>query len=283
MRRLHGLCAALRAALCAALLLAAASAASALEVPELRGPVNDLAGVMDEGARAELSSYLSAASAQTGVQVAVLTLPSLEGESLETFSMRVAEKWRLGQTDKDNGALLLVSVAERKIRIEVGYGLEPELTDTKCGLIIRNVIAPAFRSGDYSRGIAEGARNIVGVATNDAKIVSKAVSEPRPESEGSGFLPALIFFAVFFIIVSSAARRRRRSYGIGPFVAGSLFSSMLRRGFHDDWNDRDRFGGRGGFGGGGFSGGGFGGGFGGGGGFSGGGGGFGGGGASGGW
>lgn len=260
-------------ALSLALLLSAASL-SALEAPEMAGPVNDLAGIMTAESRQSLAEYLSAVNSQTGVQVGVLTVPSLEGDSIEAFSMRTAEKWKLGQKGKDNGALLVVAARDRAVRIEVGYGLEAELTDMKCGLIIRSVIAPAFRGGDYSRGITDGVRNIVGIATGNAEIVSEKVRNPEPSPDKSGPATSAVFIVVFLIFLLLGLRRRRS--GFGSFIAGALLSEAFRGGSRNDrWHDRS-----GGFGGGGFSGGG---GFGGGGGFSGGGGGFGGGGASGGW
>jgi uncharacterized protein len=260
-------------ALSIALLLSAASL-SALEAPEMAGPVNDLAGIMTTESRQSLTEYLSAVNSQTGVQVGVLTVPSLEGDSIEAFSMRTAEKWKLGQKGKDNGALLVVAAQDKALRIEVGYGLESELTDMKCGLIIRSVITPAFRGGDYSKGITEGVRNIVGIATGNAEIVSDKVLKPEPSSDSSSQVTS-VFFIVIFIVFLLLGLRRRRS-GFGSFIAGAVLSDVLRGGSRNDWRGRS-----GGFGGGGgFSGGG---GFGGGGGFSGGGGGFGGGGASGGW
>jgi uncharacterized protein len=241
----------------------------ALEAPAMNGPVNDLAGVMSSSEKSELSEYLNAVNGQTGVQVAVLTVKSLEGDSLESFSMKVAEKWQLGQKGKDNGALLLVSVSDRSLRIEVGYGLEADLTDMKSGLIIRNVIVPSFKKGKYGEGIIAGAKNIVGIATGNADIVSEQVKNPPPEHESGGGPAAFIFFVFFLIFIMAGIGRRRGGGGgvVGAFIAGSMLSGMGR-------NSR---GGRGGWSGGGFSGGGSGGGF------SGGGGGFGGGGASGGW
>jgi len=253
-----------RAALCAAILVAAFAApgpAFAVEVPVLDGPVNDLADVIPAEAEAEIEAYLLDVDAQTTVQIAVLTVPSLDGAPIEDYSMRVADAWKLGQADKDNGALLLVALDERSVRIEVGYGLEENLTDAKCGLIIRGVIVPSFKEGDYATGIAEGLRNIVGVATGNAEIVAREVSEPQTSSSGSSAIAIVIFLIILFLMMSSAARngvhRGRGTGGLGgPFGGG--------------WS------------GGGFSSGG-GGGFSSGGGFSGGGGGFGGGGSSGGW
>ena len=240
--------------------------AAALVAPDMQGPVNDLAGVMSASERSELESYLTAVNDQTGVQIAVLTVRSLEGDALEDFSMRVAEKWKLGQAGKDNGALLVVSLDDRALRIEAGYGLEESLTDAKCGLIIRSVIAPAFRDGEYGRGIIEGARNMVGIATGNAEIVSQAVLNPKTsEAQSGGGFGGIIIFVIFLILMSLGGLRRGHG-GMGGFLGGLLLGNLLSSsGRRGGWSDHS------------------GGGFGGGGGFSGGGGGFGGGGASGGW
>lgn len=247
-----------------ALFFVIAYAAFALEIPEMRGPVNDLAGILSANERTELDSYLSTVNDQTGVQVAVLTVRSLEGATIEDFSMKVAEKWKLGQADKDNGALLVVSLEDRAIRIEVGYGLEQSLTDIKCGLIIRSVITPLFRSGQYGQGIIAGAKNIVGIATDNAEIVSNEVLNPDKAgaSSGSG-IGGIVIFIIFMILMSMGGMRRRGS-GAGGLFWGLLLGSMLSS---SGRNDRGSGGSGSGFGGG----------------FSGGGGGFGGGGASGGW
>ncbi len=245
-----------RTAAALALIAFAAAGAFALKVPALNGPVNDLANVMSAGERQSLDAYLRSVSDQTGKQIAVLTVPSLEGESLEDYSLRVAESWGLGKKGEDGGVLLLVAMAERAIRIEVGYGLEGSLTDAKCGLIIRNVIAPQFRNGRYGQGIAEAARNIVGIATDNAEIVSRSVREESRGSSGGG-IGGIAFFIIFFIFILPRLRGR----GIlGPLILGSMLSSGRR----SSWSGGSRGGGFGG-------------------GFSGGGGGFGGGGASGGW
>ena len=257
---------AVKALLSAAILaLTALLPLSALDAPAMDGPVNDLAGVMSPGERAAVADYLTSVNGQTSVQVAVLTVKSLEGDSLEDFSMRVADKWKLGQKGVDNGVLLLVAVNDRAVRIEVGYGLEGELTDAKSGLIIRNVMAPHFREGRYGQGIAEAVKNIVGIATGNAEIVSESVRNP-PSRGGSGEngLAGIVFLIVFMLIMSAGAGRRGHGGFLLPFLLGSMLSGSRRN---------SHWGGGSGLGGGGFSGGGF----------SGGGGGFGGGGASGGW
>ncbi|HHU36210.1 MAG TPA: methanol dehydrogenase [Treponema sp.] len=226
-----------------------------LEVPQMRGAVTDVAAVMTTQEHNQLEAFLNAVNTQTGVQIAVLTIPSLEGESLEDFALKAAETFALGEKGLDNGALLFVAVNERAIRIEVGYGLEESLTDAKSGLIIRNVIAPQFRSGKYGTGLIEGARNMAGIATGNAEIVSEAVKNDQGREQPSK-LPGLFFLLVFFILLSGGRGRR------GGLLGALFLGNMLGSG-------RNGSSGR-------SSGGGFGG-------FSGGGGGFGGGGASGGW
>jgi uncharacterized protein len=153
-----------RAALCAAILVAAFAApgpAFAAEVPVLDGPVNDLADVIPAEAEAEIEAYLLDVDAQTTVQIAVLTVPSLDGVPIEDYSMRVADAWKLGQADKDNGALLLVALDERSVRIEVGYGLEENLTDAKCGSSSAGSSSPRSRKATTPpdrRGPAEHRR-----------------------------------------------------------------------------------------------------------------------------
>lgn len=151
-----------------ALLLTAVAAggfavpASALDVPPLTGRVVDAAHLLPEPVVKTLSDDLAAHEARTGNQVAVLTLPSLEGEPLEEFSHRVATAWKLGQKGTDNGVLILVVPGDRKVRIEVGYGLEGTLTDAKSAHIIREEMTPRFRIGDFSGGIAAGVKAVLG-------------------------------------------------------------------------------------------------------------------------
>jgi uncharacterized protein len=242
-------------------LLLVAGRARALEVPELRARVNDYAKVLSESARTNLEARLAAHESKTGHQFAVLTVPSLEGDPLEDFSIRTVEKWKLGHAKVDDGLLLLVAQREHKVRIEVGYGLEGHITDALSSRIIRDTIVPEFRKGDYDAGITRGMNALLG-ADGDADPGAPAPKSPPP-SPGLP-LPLLLFFPV-----------------LGLFW-------WLRRGSYGGYGTRGPWGGyRGGYWGGGYGGGGFGGGGswggGAGGGFSGGGGGFGGGGASGSW
>ncbi len=246
-----------RSALATILFIISVAFFSARDVPPLKGPVNDYAGILAEADHQKLENYLLALDQQTGVQIAVLTIPSLEGDSLEAFSMQTVEQWKLGQEGTDNGALLLVALKDRAVRIETGYGLESTLTDAKSGLIIRNVMAPHFRAGRYGEGILEAVQNMAGIATGNQEIISESIKKPEKGTSG-GSAAGFIFFIIFFLIMTGGLRRR------GGLIGALFLGSMLG-------------GGRSGGSGSGFTSGGFGGGF------SGGGGGFGGGGASGGW
>lgn len=254
-----------------ALALSWALPAAALRpVPALTGPVVDEAGIVDAGSRATLEGLARRARAEGGVQLQVLTVRSLEGEEVAAFSMRVAEAWRLGTRGKDDGVLLLVAIEDRKVRIEVGGGLEGALTDAQSGRIIRSTIAPAFRERRYGPGLVAASRQILGALGVEAggAVDGRPPSGPAYTSGWhllGSMLPFLLFIGVpiLIIAISVAARSGRGGRGGfggwgGPFLGGG-------------------WGGGGGFGGGSFGGGG------GGGGWSGGGGGFSGGGASGSW
>ena len=144
-----------------ALVLCAAAAARALEVPYLSGRITDDAGILSAAAVRDLSETLGRHEAKTSNQIAVLTVASLEGEPVEDYAVRVAKAWKLGRKGKDNGVLLLVAPRDHRMRIEVGYGLEAALPDIVCGRIIRDEITPAFRRGDFDGGVRAGVAGIV--------------------------------------------------------------------------------------------------------------------------
>ena len=142
--------------LVAALLGLAVSIAYGADVPYLQGRVTDDAEILSPGAITRLSVLLENHEARTTDQVAVLTVATLDGESIEDFAVRVFEAWKLGQRDQDNGVLVVVAPQDRRMRIEVGYGLEGRLTDLEAGRIIRNVMAPRFKAGDFDGGVEQG-------------------------------------------------------------------------------------------------------------------------------
>lgn len=144
------------------ILLLLAAPLAALDVPFLSGRVNDLANLIPADARQRIEQKLAGFEQQTGVQIAVLTIPSLEGEPIEDFSLRVVEAWKLGKKGKDNGVLFLIAQQDRRMRIDVGYGLEGDLTDLETSRILDDVVAPYFRNGDFGGGIERGVDAIVG-------------------------------------------------------------------------------------------------------------------------
>jgi len=214
--------------------------AVALDVPPLRGRVNDYAGVMSQDQARSLESRLAQFEQETGHQVAVLTIPTLDGEDIEGFSIRVAENWKIGKKGFDNGVILVVAIKDRRVRLEVGYGLEGVLPDAIAKRITSEYIVPHFRSQDYGSGIVAGIDAVL-------KVIKK---EPLPESalkkgrdQGSGlnsFAMLAITLAALGIMGFAATANRRRN---------NMWATRGRRTPPVFW-------GGGGFGGGGFSGGG---------------------------
>jgi uncharacterized protein len=286
------------------------SLALALDVPPLRGRVNDYAGLIPADRALALEQRLARFEHDTGHQIVVLTIPSLKGESLEDFSIRVADAWKIGKKGFDNGAILLIARDDRKLRIEVGYGLEGVMPDAIASRIIREVITPSFRSGDFAGGIEAGVDAILKV-TQGEKLPERARPASGPAaSRGASIMTILLITAMLALFIGMTRRRLLGGalggaasgliatlFGSGGFgfvlllaiavgaLLGAIGSSMAAGSASTQWTGGPRRR-RGGWGGGVFPGGyGGGGGFGGGGGggFSGGGGGFGGGGASGSW
>lgn len=143
------------------LLLAVSPPAFAQSLPALTGRVVDNAGMIDAAAEAALVDRLAAFEAKSSDQIVVATIPDLGGEAIEPYANRLFRHWRLGQAGEDNGVLLLVSRDDRRMRIEVGYGLEGTLTDLHSRLILENTLTPAFRAGDFAGGIAAAVDDIV--------------------------------------------------------------------------------------------------------------------------
>jgi uncharacterized protein len=247
----------------AAAFLLLALAALALEVPPPPSQwVTDRAGILDAASTGALNAKLRSFEERTGTQFIIYILPSLEGDSLEDFSIRAADRWRVGQKKFDNGLILFVFSQDRKMRIEVGYGLEGTVTDAISSRVIRQDLVPAFQAGDYAGGLDAASDRLI------AFIEKGEVPHPVGAGGGEGVsLPFWVFLLIPFFIIFVLGPLSSRAGCAGPacWLPFLLGGTTLGGGGH-----------RGGFGGGGFGGGGFGG-------FSGGGGGFGGGGASGSW
>jgi uncharacterized protein len=186
--------------------LLAVGAASALEVPYLGGRVNDLAGLLSEDAVASLEQQLADLEDSTGVQIAILTIPSLEGEILEEYSLKVAETWQLGRDQFDDGALLLVSRDDRKMRLEVGYGLEGAIPDAYAKRILDDVMRPRFRNRDFDGGVSAAVDVIAGLVAGEDSLPAPAASPASGSpSRFVGFLPFLIP-VIFFSIRALASK-----------------------------------------------------------------------------
>jgi len=201
--------------------LLAAAMASALEVPYLTGRVNDQANMLGDGVESRLEERLRLLEEETGAQVAVLTIPSLEGDPLEDFSMRVVETWKLGRSGADDGVLILIARDDRRMRIEVGYGLEGALTDAQSGRIIDRLMAPRFREGDFDGGVEAAAEAV------SSAIRGEPVELPEEPSGSGGSNPAaFIFFLIFGLPFIGAALSTRGAAGwvVGFFLTPFFFA-----------------------------------------------------------
>ena len=179
-------------------------AAYGLDVPKLQGYVNDYAGMIGPSVKSRLEEELRTFEQSDSTQIVILTVPSLEGESLEEFSIRVAEAWKIGQQGKDNGVLFIVSQQERKIRIEVGQGLEGELTDLMAGRIIDQVIKPRFKQADYDGGFITGVSALISATRGEFKAEPR--SAQRRQKGFPPFLTFLLFLGIFVLILGSLSR-----------------------------------------------------------------------------
>ncbi|MBV5341234.1 MAG: TPM domain-containing protein [Deltaproteobacteria bacterium] len=173
--------------------------AFSLEVPQLRGHVNDYANMLSPAAAERLEQALVAFENSDSTQIVVLTVNSLEGENLEEFSIKIAEAWRVGQAKLDNGAILLIAKQEHKIRIEVGRGLEGVLTDLTSGRIIRGDISPYFKRGDYDAGITAGVSAIMQVVKGEYQAQPRDLKQGKKSAEPVFTLLVFLLVAVVFL------------------------------------------------------------------------------------
>ena len=229
------------------------TAAFALTFPQLTGRIVDQANIISPEARAALEPKLVELEDKSGIQLVVATVKSLEGGDIETYANQLFRTWKLGEAKKNNGMLLLIAPNERRVRIEVGYGLEGTLTDALSSVIIANAITPRFRTGDFSGGITRGVDDIITVLTTDESEWQKRPDlrlDRREELDVGNWIIIAAFFAfiTFFII----SRRFRW------FVTNVLFNLLVNSGGTSSRGGYSGGGswGSGGGGGGGFSGGG---------------------------
>ena len=188
-----------------------------LDVPRLSGRVNDYGGMISPQARAMLEAELAALERTDSNQVVVLTVPSLEGDVIEEFSIRVGDAWKIGQQGKDNGVIFIVSKADRKMRIEVGRGLQGVLTDLLAGRIIDTVIKPRFKQNRFDDGFLEGTRAIIAATRGEFKPTPKPQSTISPSRYFEAFLVA-VFLVLPFL---------RRINRFLPIPAGAASGPLL--------------------------------------------------------
>ena len=242
------------------LLIFIASIALADDVPGYSSYVNDYAGVITEKDKTSMEEVAKEVEEKTGAQIAVLTVKSMEPyASIDEFGMAVAEKWKVGEKGKDTGIIIILAMEERKVRIEVGYGLEGIFNDARVGRILDNNIIPYFRGGDFSAGLRRGMFKIADTIGTEMNVEL----DERAKMQDNNFterLCMLIFFIIFVSIFLMMIRRMNNAKRTGRRYYGSSFGTMYPgyghgRGSFGGFSSRG-CGGFGGFGGGGFGGGG---------------------------
>jgi len=241
--------------------------AESKSIPPFEPYIYDEAGLLSAQEKRALQNQLLALDKKGQVQMGLVLLSSLEGEVIEEYAIRLADQWKLGSQELDNGLILLVAKKEKKLRIEVGQGLEGAIPDARARQIIDHILKPSFRSGQFFEGLQSSVFTIEKLADGEAVTV-------RSKGFGSGTesLPLVIFWIFFFLVLMQIMHRFFRKKNKNRYI-GSSWDDARHKKDYNHWGNNDDFFGGGGFGGGGSSGGGFGGG----------GGGFSGGGASGGW
>tara|TARA_R110000868_G_scaffold154736_2_gene380955 strand:+ start:16977 stop:17690 length:714 start_codon:yes stop_codon:yes gene_type:complete len=222
---------------------------SAREIPSLSGPVIDEAKIFTTDQKWQLSSVLKNVNEKYGIQVQVFIARDMGGDAIENFSIRAVDQWKLGSAKGDKGLLLVMAMAEKKIRIEVGQGLEGVITDAQAGILIQS-LTPYFRRGDFSTGILVGVNGLLGLAGVQTQAASVGMNKQTKKKPIGIF--TLSFLVIFFIFEMLTRRRRGSALFYGAMLGGGLSSSSRSGGFSSGggWS-----GGGGGFSGGGASGG----------------------------
>jgi len=209
--------------------------------PELTGRVVDEAGLIPSQDRIQITEQLRALEEKSTDQVVVFTTKSLQGYAIEDFGYQLGRKWGIGQKGKDNGAILIVAPNERKVRIEVGRGLEPHLTDIMSKLIIENAILPAFRRGDFLGGIKAGLRDMNDVILGDAEAVKQRAQGKRegPPVDYFAIVLMAFWFAIFLAIMYAHWRNMRGSSPTMPSgqPTGRYGNQRLRPRRRSNWPD----------------------------------------------
>jgi uncharacterized protein len=211
-----------------ALMLGAFGQILAAALPRPAGRVNDVAGILDATTRTEIESIVREAERLTSAEIAVATVPSLDGMSVEEYANRLFHEWGIGKKDRDNGVLVLVAPNERKVRIEVGYGLEPILPDGLAGEIIRTEILPRFKENDYPGGTLAAVTRIAGIVqrghvltADERRQLDQASTDDRPP-----MILMLPFFGLFVSIGAFMVGAGLKSKTFFPLMFGGFFGGL---------------------------------------------------------
>ena len=229
----RGLLATMLLLLVACVLAIATSAVDAQaepKFPALTGRIVDDAHIFSANDRQQLEATLKELEGKSSDQIVVYTTPSLQGYEIEDFGYRLGRFWKIGQAGVNNGILLIVAPNERKVRIEVGRGLEPMMTDALSSSIIQNTILPGFRRGDFPGGIKAGVRDIKDVLLGDAEEVKKRARSIKPQSAEPGdIVPMIIFAIILFIFITNFISQARQQ----QLAASGNPNAIRRRRFGD--------------------------------------------------
>jgi len=202
-----------------AFLISALPAMAAPNFPALTGRVVDDAHILSEQTRGDLDQKLAALEAKTSRQLVVVTLPSLQGYAISDYGYQLGRAWGIGQAKLNNGVLFIIAPNERKVRIEVGYGLEPILTDALSELIIQQAVLPQFRAGDFNGGVEAGATALIQQLSLDPSQAEAKAAAARQQLQNrgdSGASPLSILFIILFIAI--AFGRIFRGFGFWPLL-----------------------------------------------------------------
>jgi uncharacterized protein len=204
-------------ALCCLLLIFSPLQAMDVDYPDYVGYVNDFAGILDNASASDLEALITSIEENTGAEIAVVTIDTLEGITIEEYAVVLFELWGIGKAEEDNGLLILVALMERQVRIEVGYGLEGVITDLEAGRIIDEIIVPNFKNGDFSRGIYDAVVTVSNQIYGEEDPVLEDGSEDT-SSNAARFhssiptgcwccFPIFLFFALIIFLVNLFKRR----------------------------------------------------------------------------
>ena len=219
----------------------------AIPVPALSGRVNDYASMISAPVRADIEAKLQQLEVAESTQIVILTVPSLQGDPVEDFSIRVADAWKIGHKGSDNGVLLIVSRDDHNVRIEVGYGLEGKLTDLLAGRIINDEIVPAFKAGNFDAGFTTGVSSLIAAVHGEYKGV--------PQGKRNGGKPSFPLLTIILLVIYFISQIFRGHRGGGMMANGGLGGGFYGGSSFGGGGSGGGFGGGGGgFGGGGASG-----------------------------